>query len=105
LHFCIWFFNVSKDITFWIIFISLKYIGLDLDLGQSFKKKTSTNICELQHMEYICDKIILVTEYEKLHTYFKLGLWVEFFDEFVCGHYYRYTLIESRAIWKFKVFG
>jgi hypothetical protein len=22
-------------------------------------------------MKYICDKIILVTEYEKLHTYFK----------------------------------
>jgi hypothetical protein len=49
----------------------LKYIGLYLDLGKSFLKKISTNIGELQHMKYICDKIILVMEYEKLHTYFK----------------------------------
>jgi len=49
----------------------LKYIGLDLDLRQSFKKKNPTNIGELQHMKYICDEIILVVEYEKLHTYFK----------------------------------
>jgi hypothetical protein len=48
----------------------LKYIGLDLDLKKSFKKKTLTNIGELQYMKYICDEIILVTEYEKLHTYF-----------------------------------
>jgi len=49
----------------------LKHIGLDLDLKQSFKKKTPTNIDELQHMKYICDEIILITKYEKLHTYFK----------------------------------
>jgi hypothetical protein len=49
----------------------VKYIGLDLNLKQSFKKKTPTNIGELQHMKYICDKIIFVMEYEKLHTYFK----------------------------------
>jgi len=71
LNFYIWFFYVSIDITIWIIFVCLKYIGLDLDLKQSLKKKTPTNIGELQHMKYICDKIILDTECEKLHTYFK----------------------------------
>jgi len=69
LHFCIWFFYVNIDIIFWIIFVCLKYIGLDLNLRQSFKKKTPTNIGELQHMNYICNEIILVTKYEKLHTY------------------------------------
>jgi hypothetical protein len=49
----------------------LKYNGLDLDLRHSFNKKIPTNIGELQHMKYICDKIILVMKYEKLHTYFK----------------------------------
>jgi len=49
----------------------LKYIGLDLDLRKSFKKKNPTNIGELQHMKFICDKIILYTKYEKLHTNFK----------------------------------
>jgi hypothetical protein len=49
----------------------LKYIGLDLDLTQSFKKKTPTNIGEFQHMKYICDELILVMNYEKLHIYFK----------------------------------
>jgi hypothetical protein len=49
----------------------LKYIGLDLNLRQSFKKKIPTNIGELQLMKYICDEIILVMKYEKLHTYFK----------------------------------
>jgi hypothetical protein len=38
-----------------------------------------------------------------IHTS-KLGLWVEFFGEFFCGHYYWYTSIEYRAIWKFKIF-
>jgi hypothetical protein len=32
----------------------------------------------------------------------KLGLRVESFGGFFCGHYYWYTSIESRAIWKFK---
>jgi hypothetical protein len=49
----------------------LKYIRLDLDLRKSFQNKTPKNIGELQHMKYICDEIILVIEYEKLHTYFK----------------------------------
>jgi hypothetical protein len=35
----------------------------------------------------------------------KLGLLEEFCGEFFCGHYYWYTLIESRAIWKFRNFG
>jgi hypothetical protein len=34
----------------------------------------------------------------------KLRLWVEFFGEFFCDHYYWYTSIEFRAIWKFKKF-
>jgi hypothetical protein len=55
-------------------FVCLQYIGLDLDLRQSFKKNTPTNIGELQHMTNICDEIILVTKYEKLHTYFKTRL-------------------------------
>jgi hypothetical protein len=33
-------------------------------------------------MKYICDKILLIIEYEK-KTYFKTKLWVEFFDEFL----------------------
>jgi len=66
------FFNVSIEITSWIKKNCLKYIGLDLDLRQSFKKKTPTNIVELQHLKYICDKIIFVTKYEKLHIYFKI---------------------------------
>jgi len=49
----------------------LKYIAVDLDLRQSIKRKTPKNIGELQHMKYICDEIILVMDYEKLHTYFK----------------------------------
>jgi hypothetical protein len=61
------FFYVSIDITFWIIFICFKYVGLDLDLKQSLKKKNPTKIGELQHMKHICDEIILVTKYEKLH--------------------------------------
>ncbi len=52
-------------------FVCLKYIELDLDLRQSLKNKIPTNIGELQHMKYMCDKIILDTKYEKLHTYFK----------------------------------
>jgi hypothetical protein len=83
--------------TFWIIFVCLKYIGLDLDLRESFKKKTPTNIGELQHMKYICMKNCIHTS--------KLGLWVEFFGEFFCDHYYWYTSIELKAIWKFKIFG
>jgi hypothetical protein len=41
-------------------------------------------------MEYICDEIILVIEYEKLHIYIYIyiyiyisnGLWVEFFVDY-----------------------
>jgi len=49
----------------------LKNVGLDLNFKKYFKKKNLTNIGELQHMKYICDEIILVMEYEKLHAYFK----------------------------------
>ncbi len=33
--------------------------------------KNSTNNEKFECMEYICDKIILVIEFEKLHIYFK----------------------------------
>jgi hypothetical protein len=35
----------------------------------------------------------------------KLRLWVDFFWWNFFGHYYWYTPNESRAIWKFKIFG
>jgi hypothetical protein len=57
----------------------LKYIGLDLDLKHSFEKKIQIKIGELQHMKYIYDEVILVKEYEKLHTYFKIKVVGEFF--------------------------
>jgi hypothetical protein len=67
----------------------LKNIGLDLEFKKSFKKKNLTNNGELQHMRYICDEIIFIMEYEKLHTYFKTkvvgGI---FWSNFFCGHYY-----------------
>ncbi len=52
-------------------------------------------------MKYICDEIILVTKYEKLHTYFKTKVVGGSFR----GQYYWYTSIQSKAIWKFKSFG
>jgi hypothetical protein len=66
----------------------LKYIGLDLDLRQSFKNKIPTNISELQHLKYNCDEIIFVKDYEKLHTYFKTRVMGGIFGEIFCGHYY-----------------
>jgi hypothetical protein len=33
--------------------------------------KNSTNIEEFECMEYICDKIIVVTKFENLNMYFK----------------------------------
>jgi hypothetical protein len=83
--FAIGFFCVSIDITSWIIFVCLKYIGLDLDLRQSIKKKTPTNINELQHIKYICDKIIFIMKYEKLHTYFKTKVVHGIFWWIFCG--------------------
>jgi len=81
-------FYVSINITFWIIFVFLKCIILDLDLKQSFKKKNPTDIGKLQHMKYICDKIILVIEYENLHTYFKTKVVGGIFWWNFCVHYY-----------------
>jgi hypothetical protein len=66
----------------------LKYIGLGLNFKQSFKKKTQTNIGELQHMKYICEEIIFIMKYENYIPISKLGLWVEFVGEIFCGHYY-----------------
>jgi hypothetical protein len=31
----------------------------------------TTNLEEFEHMGYICDEIIVVIEYEKLHIHFK----------------------------------
>ncbi len=86
--FNIWFFCVNMDITSWIIFVCLKYIGLDLDFLKTFFLKTPPNINELQHMKYICDEIILVTKYEKLHTYFKTRVVGGIFGEIFCGQWY-----------------
>jgi hypothetical protein len=33
--------------------------------------KNSTNIEKIECMEYICDKIILITKFENLNIYFK----------------------------------
>jgi hypothetical protein len=33
--------------------------------------KNSTNIEKFERMEYICDKIILIIEFENLNIYFK----------------------------------
>jgi hypothetical protein len=44
--------------------------------------------------------LILIMKYEKLHTYLKLRVWVEFFREIFYGHYYWYTSNESMAILK-----
>jgi hypothetical protein len=44
----------------------------------------TTNVKELEHMEYICDEVILVTKHEEYIYTSKLELWVEFFVEFFC---------------------
>jgi hypothetical protein len=49
------------DITFWIIFSFLQYIWLALDFISSIILKNSTNIEIFECMEYIHDKLILVT--------------------------------------------
>jgi hypothetical protein len=59
------------DITSWIIFVCFKYIWLALNFIYSIILKNSTNIEEFEHLEYIHDKIILVTNIEILNIYFK----------------------------------
>jgi len=44
----------------------------------------STNAKELEHMESICEKVILVTKHENYIYTSKLKLWIEFFVEFFC---------------------
>jgi len=34
--------------------------------------KNATNIEKFEHLEYICDKIMLVTKFEILNIYFKI---------------------------------
>jgi hypothetical protein len=34
--------------------------------------KNSTNIEKFEHLDYICDKIILIIEFENLNIYFKI---------------------------------
>jgi hypothetical protein len=34
--------------------------------------KIPTNIEKFEHVEYICDQIILITEFENLNIYFKI---------------------------------
>jgi hypothetical protein len=60
---------------------------------------------KFEHMEYICDKIIHIVEFENCIYISKLELWVELFGELFYGVWYSYTSIKSRTILKFKVFG
>jgi len=48
------------------------YIWLTLNLIQSIIFKNPTNIEEVEHMEYICHKIMPIAKFEKLHIYFKI---------------------------------
>ncbi len=59
------------DITSWLIIFCFKYIWLALNLIQSIIFKNPTNIEKIEHMEYICNKIMPVAKFEKLHIYFK----------------------------------
>jgi len=59
----IWGSHIGLFCLFKIIFISFIFKLID------FLK--TTNVKELEHMEYICDEVILVTKHEKLHIYFK----------------------------------
>jgi hypothetical protein len=58
------------DITSYINFACFKYLI-------SFKLKLINSFLNLfffgknEHMKYICDKLILVTKFEKLRVYFK----------------------------------
>jgi len=65
-------------ILFYFILFILCYSGI---------QKYSKNIEKCEHMEYIRDKIILITKFENLHIYLKVGVWVEFFGEFFVVNY------------------
>jgi hypothetical protein len=54
------------DITSWIIFACFKNIWFSLNLIQSIIFLNPTNNEKLQCMEYICDKIIHDTKFEKI---------------------------------------
>ncbi len=57
-------------------------------------------------MEYICDKVMFDTKFEKLHIYFKTRVgggtivW-NFFN----GVWYYYSSIKSKTIYKLSFFG
>ncbi len=55
----------------WIIFAFFNYIWLALNFIYSIILRDSTKIEYFECMEYICDKIILVTKFENLNIYFK----------------------------------
>jgi hypothetical protein len=54
------------DITSLTIFVCFKYIWLILNLMPSIIFKILTNHEKFECMEYICDKIIHVMEFEKI---------------------------------------
>ncbi len=56
-------------------------------------------------MEDIRDKIIPIIEFEKLNIYFKTKDVDGLLGEFFYGVWYWYTLVKSKTIEKFKVFG
>jgi hypothetical protein len=58
------------DITSWIFMVCFKYILLYLHLMYSFFLISKT-IDKLEYMEYICDKIILITKFEIIYIYFQ----------------------------------
>jgi len=55
------------NITFWIYFVCFKYILFSLEIIL----KNLTNMKELENMEYIYDKVMFITKFEKLHIHFK----------------------------------
>jgi hypothetical protein len=86
------------DITSWIIFVCFKYIELTLNLIWSIISLNSQTVKKLEHMEYICDKIIPVTKFEKIAYIFQNegcegNYWKNFFSV-----WYWHTSIKSRTI-------
>jgi hypothetical protein len=59
------------DIISWIIFVFFKVYLISFRLHLINYFENSTNIEEIEHMEDICDKIILIIKFEKLNIYFK----------------------------------
>jgi hypothetical protein len=68
------------DIAFWIFFLFWIYL-IRFRFNLIIFWKILTNIEELEHMEYICDKLIPVIKFENFHIYFKTRVVVEFLGD------------------------